>query len=176
MNEQNILAAAIADKQAFEQIQAHLGFSEFSALGQHWFKQIGDYYSRDDGSERADVATLRSLGLGAADARHHETLGGYFDDLPLVRVSAPNVVAEILDSENVNHARSAGADEVIESHKIGYAMIAHAVGYHGTATAMSRLLLAGAHSVYIGKIPGKRTEAMAFGELMAELVRRNDLV
>ena len=96
MNEQNIIAAGIADKQAFEQIQSHVGSSEFSPLGQHWFKQLAKYYGRDDGAERADVATLRALGLSAADARHGETLGGYFDDLPLVRVSAPNVVADIL--------------------------------------------------------------------------------
>lgn len=79
------------------------------------------------------------------------------------------VVAEILDSENVNHALSAGADEVIESPKIGYSMIAHAVSYHGTATAMSRLLLAGAHNVYIGRIPGERNEPVPFGDLMVEL-------
>jgi voltage-gated potassium channel len=79
------------------------------------------------------------------------------------------VVAEILDSENVDHARSAGADEVIETQKIGYSMIAHAVGFHGTATAMSRLLLAGSHNVYIGKIPGARQAAVPFAELMAEL-------
>lgn len=79
------------------------------------------------------------------------------------------LVAEILDSENVDHAHAAGADEVIETRKIGYSMIAHAVGYHGTATAMSRVLTAGSHNVYIGVIPGDRTESVLFGELMVEL-------
>ncbi len=79
------------------------------------------------------------------------------------------VVAEILDSENVNHARTAGADEVIETRKIGYSMIAHAVGFHGTATAMSRVLISGAHSVYIGVIPGERKEPVSFGDLLLEL-------
>ncbi len=79
------------------------------------------------------------------------------------------VVAEILDSENVGHARAAGADEVIETRKIGYSMIAHAVGFHGTATAMSRVLISGAHNVYIGTIPGERHEAVSFGDLMIEL-------
>ncbi len=85
------------------------------------------------------------------------------------RREALHVVAEILDSENVDHARSAGADEVIETRKIGYSMIAHAVGYHGTATAMSGVLLSGSHNVYIGRIPGSRTEPITFGELMIEL-------
>jgi voltage-gated potassium channel len=79
------------------------------------------------------------------------------------------VVAEILDSENVDHARSAGADEVIETRRIGYSMIAHAVGFHGTATAMSRVLISGSHSVYIGTVPGNRTSPVSFGDLMIEL-------
>ena len=79
------------------------------------------------------------------------------------------VVAEILDSENVAHARAAGADEVIETQRIGFSMIAHAVGYHGTATTMSRVLLSGAHNVYVGTVPGKPRAPQPFGELLREL-------
>ena len=88
------------------------------------------------------------------------------------------VVAEILDSENVDHARTAGADEVIETRRIGYSMIAHAVGYHGTATAMSRVLISGSHNVYIGTIPGDRKDPVAFGELLVEMAlsKRGGLV
>ena len=88
------------------------------------------------------------------------------------------LVVEILDSENVDHARKAGADEVLETRKIGYSMIAHAVGYHGTATAMSRVLLSGAHNVYVGVLPGDRREPVAFGKLMMEmqLSKRGGLV
>jgi voltage-gated potassium channel len=88
------------------------------------------------------------------------------------------VVAEILDSENVDHARTAGADEVIETRRIGYSMIAHAVGYHGTATAMSRVLISGSHNVYIGTIPGDRKDPVAFGDLLVEMAlsKRGGLV
>ena len=88
------------------------------------------------------------------------------------------VVVEILDSENVDHARKAGADEVLETRKIGYAMIAHAVGYHGTATAMSRVLMSGHHNVYIGVLPGGRKDPVPFGELLMEmeLSKRGGLV
>ena len=79
------------------------------------------------------------------------------------------VVAEILDSENVNHARTAGADEVIETSKIGYSMIAHAVRYHGIATAMSRVLLSGSHNVYVGLVPGGPPAPTAFGDLLTDL-------
>lgn len=88
------------------------------------------------------------------------------------------VVAEILDSENVDHARSAGADEVIETRKIGFSMIARSVRYHGLATAMSRVLLSGAHNVYIGQIPGDPQEPMRFGDLLTgmKLSQRGGLV
>jgi Trk K+ transport system NAD-binding subunit len=88
------------------------------------------------------------------------------------------LVAEILDSENVEHAKSAGADEVIETSRIGFSMIAHAVAYHGTATTMSRVLLQQSHSVYIGRIPGNPTSPMVFGDLLVEmqLSKRGGLV
>ncbi len=88
------------------------------------------------------------------------------------------VVAEILDSENVDHARKAGADEVIETRRIGASMVAHAIAFHGTANMMSRVLLSGAHSVYMGRIPGDPTDSVTFGELLVEmgLSKRGGLV
>jgi voltage-gated potassium channel len=88
------------------------------------------------------------------------------------------VVAEILDSENVDHARAAGADEVIETRKIGFSMMANALRYHGTANMMSRLLMSGAHNVYIGIPPGDAERRMSFGDLLLEmqLSKRGGLV
>jgi len=88
------------------------------------------------------------------------------------------VVAEILDSENVDHALKAGADEVIETRRIGFAMVAHAVAFHGTATTMSRVLLSGAHSVYIGRIPGDPPGPVTYGDLLVDmqLSKRGGLV
>ncbi len=79
------------------------------------------------------------------------------------------LVAEILDAENVDHARTAGADEVIETRRIGTAMIAHAVAWHGTAATMSRVLLSGAHNVYIGRPPADQAGPVLFGELLLKL-------
>jgi voltage-gated potassium channel len=88
------------------------------------------------------------------------------------------LVVEILDSENVDHARQAGADEVIETRKIGYSMIAHAVGFHGTATAMSRVLMSGEDNVYIGQIPPGLDLPAKFGDLLASMAlsKRGGLV
>jgi len=63
------------------------------------------------------------------------------------------VIAEILDRENVDHARTAGANEVVETRRLGSSMLAHATRFHGAASVMSRVLMAGDHNVYIGEIP-----------------------
>jgi len=94
------------------------------------------------------------------------------------RRKALYVVAEILDSENVGHARAAGADEVIETRRIGYSMIAHAVRYHGTATTMSRFLTSGDYNVYIGQIPDASERQIEYRKLLLEtaLSKRGGLV
>ncbi len=93
------------------------------------------------------------------------------------RQSPLYLVAEILDSENVDHALTAGANEVIETRKIGFSMIAHAVSHHGTAATMSRVLISGEHNVYIGQTPGS-LEPRSFGELLSQmqLTKRGGLV
>ncbi|MCO4771839.1 MAG: ion transporter [Deltaproteobacteria bacterium] len=63
------------------------------------------------------------------------------------------IVAEILDRENVDHARTAGANEVVETRRLGSSMLAHATRFHGAADVMSKVLLAGAHNIYIGRLP-----------------------
>ncbi len=79
------------------------------------------------------------------------------------------VVAEILDSENVAHALSAGADEVVETRKIAYSMIAHAIRHHGTARTMSRFLTPGAHAAYLGQIPDPPADAVPLGDLLIRM-------
>ncbi len=78
------------------------------------------------------------------------------------------VVAEILDAENVDHAYSSGADEVIETRRIGYSMIARAIGFHGTATTMSKVLLSGSYNVYIGRLPEPLTAPAAFKDVLSK--------
>jgi len=63
------------------------------------------------------------------------------------------IVAEILDEENVRHAKTAGADEVIESTRLGFSLLAHAIAMPGTAEAVAELAGVGGHSVYVGR-PG----------------------
>ena len=117
---------------------------------------------RDTSPQAADARTiLITFTVRAYFKRHSKNVNQ--------RRAPLYIVAEILDSENVNHARTAGADEVIETSRIGYSMIANAVRYHGVATVMSHVLLSGSHNVYAGIVPGLQTAPVSFGDLLVEL-------
>ncbi|MFT4977061.1 MAG: voltage-gated potassium channel [Myxococcota bacterium] len=79
------------------------------------------------------------------------------------------VVAEILDTENVSHALTAGANEVVETRRMGSLMLAHAVRFHGSADVMSHMLVKGRHNVYVGQIPGQLQEPVPYAQLMRSL-------
>lgn len=85
-----------------------------------------------------------------------------------------HVVAEILDAENVDHARTAGADEVIESTRVGFSLIAHAIAQPGTAEVMSRVVAAGNHNLYVGPIPETDETISSFGEMLNYFRGRGD--
>ena len=75
------------------------------------------------------------------------------------------VVAEILDAENVDHARSAGADEVIETTRLGFSLLAHTIDQPGTAALLSRVGVKGVQNLYVGPIPEAITLPQSFGAL-----------
>ena len=85
------------------------------------------------------------------------------------RIAPLYIAAEVLDSENVEHARSAGADEVVETRRLGSAMLAHAIRFHGAADVMSGVLLHGTHNIYLGGIPEEYRSMESFGDLMAAM-------
>ena len=130
------------------------------------------------------VVGSRSLSPRAADARtilitftirayleeHAERIRG--------RRAPLYLLAEVLDSENVNHARTAGADEVIETRRVGFSMLAHAVRFHGTADTMSRVLMSGSYNAYVGRIPDPPEEPITYGELLVrmQLTKKGGLV
>ena len=69
------------------------------------------------------------------------------------RKSELYVTAEILDAENVAHARAAGADEVIETTRLGFSLLSHAVHQRGSADVMGMIASQGAYNLYIGTPP-----------------------
>lgn len=78
------------------------------------------------------------------------------------------LVAEILDAENVDHARAAGADEVIETTRLGFSLLAHAVVMPGTARIVGEVATIGAHNLYIGRLPEGVAPGL-YGAVMAQV-------
>jgi voltage-gated potassium channel len=101
--------------------------------------------SRAAAPQHADAATiLTAFTLRRYLARHQRSEE---------RRQPLYVVAEILEAENVEHARTAGADEVIETTRIGFSLLAHAIAMPGTAALLTRVAASGAHSMYVGAPP-----------------------
>jgi len=86
------------------------------------------------------------------------------------------IVTEILDAENVEHARTAGADEVIETRRMGFSMLSHAVEAHGTATLVGELADVHGHSLFIGELPHDIPGANTVANVRSELKRRHDIL
>lgn len=80
------------------------------------------------------------------------------------------IAAEILDEENVEHARDAGADEVIETTLLGFSLLAHAMSFPGTAATLAAVAAAGGQSLFVGRAPLDEGAApVAFGPLAERL-------
>jgi voltage-gated potassium channel len=85
-----------------------------------------------------------------------------------------HIVAEILDHENVEHARTAGVNDVIESTRIAFSLMAHSVLAPGSGAVVSQVTSAKAHSFYLMPNPlGKTTD---FGELTSWLRQRHPMI
>jgi len=101
--------------------------------------------SRTDLPQHADARTILTLfTIRRYLKRHQETER---------RARPLYMVAEILDAENVEHARTAGADEVIETTRMGFSLLAHAIEVHGTATILGELADVSGHSLFVGPVP-----------------------
>jgi voltage-gated potassium channel len=99
------------------------------------------------------------------------TIRSHLSKSPLAakRKRPVHIVAEVLDSENVQHARAAGADEVVETRRVGYSLLAHAVAYPGVADATSRLVFSGHQNLYVGSVPGDLDVPTTFDQLSAQV-------
>lgn len=93
------------------------------------------------------------------------TIRAYMTKRTLQRKLPLYVAAEILDAENVDHARTAGVDEVVETTRLGFSLMAHALVMHGTANVLSRVVSAGADSLYVGELPSE-LQGMPFLEVV----------
>lgn len=80
------------------------------------------------------------------------------------RAQPLHIVAEVQDTENIEHAYTAGADEVIATTRLGFNLLAHAVTEPGTGNIMSDIVSVSAHNLYVGSRP-EGVPAGTFGEV-----------
>ncbi len=85
------------------------------------------------------------------------------------RVAPLYIVGEILDSENVEHARAAGVDEVIESRRVGFSLLTHALAMPGTAEVLARVAAWRSPSLFVGGLPEGMALPTPFGALTAHV-------
>lgn len=112
---------------------------------------------RDLSPEQSDAQTLLTL----------FTIRAHLDQAKVPRRRPLHVVAEILDAENVKHARTAGADEVIESTQIGFSLLSHAVVAPGAAPVVSHVVRAGAYNLYEDPLPRDLPDGATFATACA---------
>ena len=87
--------------------------------------------------------------------------------LDVERAKPIHIIAEILDPENYEHAMSAGADEVIETSRLGSSLLAHTAGNPGVGEVIASLVLASRNNVYSAHLPSTFIEgaSMTFAQL-----------
>lgn len=111
--------------------------------------------SARDATSVLTIFTIRRLEHAFIEERYH----------PL------HICAEILDPENVDHARIAGADEVLATALVGNSLLAHTATNPGIGSILSDLLLATRNNIYTSPMPNSMIE----GELLTFQVLQDKL-
>lgn len=104
MLEQEILAASIADRGAYEAIEKHINSKEFSPHTGFWWKELSAYYARDKRVKSCSPGVLREIGQrNISNPKHAETILAALPE-SCDAVSVPNVVAAALGLLRTNRA------------------------------------------------------------------------
>lgn len=96
MAEQEVFAAVLSDRGAFEQVQHHIDLDELSPQGKAWWPLIKEWYKTDRRAQSVDRLSVRGRGEHTMPDKHLTTLLGWYDHLP-TEVSPGNVVKDLLD-------------------------------------------------------------------------------
>lgn len=82
------------------------------------------------------------------------------------------IAMEILEAENVRHAEKAGADDIVDSSRLGFSLLARSVVSHGSAESIATLASGEGHRFYLEENPYDRQRT--FGSISRDLlVERN---
>ncbi|MFB6371697.1 MAG: ion transporter [Bradymonadaceae bacterium] len=122
---------------------------------------VADNSSQGTRSQGRDATTILAVFTTRSRERQFE----------VERTEPLHICAEILDPENIEHALSSGANEVIPSSLLGYGAVAHSAGNPGIGEIVTNLVLSTRHNLYTSEIPMRyiQGETMRFRELQNTL-------
>lgn len=95
--EAQLVAAAIADRSAYESVRKHFAPEDFTPLAKPWWGIIGEWYARDRQSRSIDRSSLVALGTSRlGSGKPAASVLGFLHSLP-VDVSATNIAQIALE-------------------------------------------------------------------------------
>ena len=94
------------------------------------------------------------------------------------RVRPLHICAEILDPENVEHAKVAGANEVLATALVGNSMLAHTAIHPGVGSILNDLLLVTRNNIYTSAIPSGLIQGklLVFEQLRSKMREQNHVL
>ena len=98
MSEQDVFAATLSSRDAFERVKGHIDEDDLSPQAKAWWPLVKEWYATDRRAQRVDRASVRGRGEHTLPDKHVQTLVGWFDNLP-EDVSPENVVKDLLDTK-----------------------------------------------------------------------------
>jgi hypothetical protein len=102
MLDKQVLAAAIADRSAFERVHKHVSPKEFSPQTAFWWKLLSEYYARDSRASSADRDTLATIGESRiTNPKHRDGIMAALAQPDSV-LSSSNIVSAVLGLKRYN--------------------------------------------------------------------------
>ena len=118
----------------------------------------------------ADAVTLLTL-FTIRSYMHKKDREGLKRRIPL------QVVAEILDPENVQHATVSGADEVVQTARLGLSVLGHTVAMPGTGTALNIVVSDPSQKMFVGPVGETLDEVPpTYRDLLAVMKEKHDVL
>lgn len=109
MKEQEILAACMDSRAAYDQINSHVNKTDFSVLGWKAYQQVQDWYERDVGAQSAPrAAVLDRLFLLLSQDKHKQAMREFFSSMP-AECSAENAATTLLQIKRANKSAELAA-------------------------------------------------------------------
>lgn len=79
-----------------------------------------------------------------------------------------HIACEILEEENLQHAKRAGADDIVDTSRLGFSLLSRAVFSHGATASIAEVAEGHGDRFFIRENPFE--ESMTYGELSRRLV------